>query len=217
MALARTMEEIAGFARAGSFQVKKTPRLVNFNVRTNATVGETIRFSWQTQNCTGVVMRIIGSQPIVRNLPANGQMNLLVEVAGEWQVSIEIRGDAAPARTPAKRIIVSDVPLELHLSTTQIQGSLGQKFLLQWASDGARSIAVARGNEVLALPLAGRLEIEMGRHSENLIFTATSTSGRTTESYCGLVPTPSTSERIKAQQTIYNDLKSLTQPLELFL
>lgn len=219
MALAQTLDDLAAFARAGSFNALRVPRLINLGLPARVTVGDALVVEWRTHNCTSVVLRVRGPQPLVRSLAANGRVALPVEAAGDWQVSLELRGDSDIAQVPERIVHVLKAPLAIHLSSESVSCHIGASAIVRWASEGAVTTRVARGAETLELAAQGKLEVEMGYQREQLIFEAVGVDGSRTQTVCELVPqaTEVNAQYVSVNTSIESELNVINQPLELRL
>lgn len=219
MALAQTLDDLAAFARAGSFNALRVPRLMSLGVPARVTVGDVLVVEWRTQNCTSVMLRVRGVQPLVRRLAANGRVGLPVEAAGDWQVALELRGDSDITLVPERTVQVLKAPLAINVSGASVSCQVGATAIVRWASEGAATTTVTRGAETLGLAAQGKLEVEMGYQREQLVFESVGVDGSRSQAVCELVPllVEAKVQYISAQTSIETELNIINQPLALRL
>lgn len=216
MAQARTLEDLAGFARDGHFGGSTQPRVTLLRAPRSILLGQEFTLHWEVQNAGHVELWLGGAQRERRVVAAAGRWTLRPALPGLTLVELAVWGEAddagtAPACIRTSRVAVQAPPVRVHLAQRELRGQPGSLVRLQWLAEGAVQVHILRplSGEQLQVPHRGVVELALDHVEELVRVQATGHDGAVAaQAECRLLPASGGLLDIDAE------LRGALQPLE---
>ena len=212
MATAETLDDLASYAREGSFAGLRTARIELLHAPARAALDAPFEVHWRTQGAVQVRMRLRGALQGEREVPPQGALMLRSQVPGTTAIDLVCSaGDAetgAPDVVATAMVIVVTPPAELSLSTHQLTGLPGGSVRLFWSSSHASRVVLHRAMQgiELELPLRGAVDLCIDALTDEVLLTSHGLDGAPGARHtCHLIPQlPTTASRQAGPSTWFS-------------